>query len=729
MKKFLFLCVPLFSVVVQAAPTPARGELTDASGPLMFNGGPFTVPNPSSDTVYVIRKVDTPVVCESALMNCDVYALSVVIPDEFRNARETKNAVVRTVVQFSPGQAGPVASGFTSFEAYLYDGSDTELARSDAGSAGADHRSGFEMPLSQLPNGLYQLRVTANRGLGGSYTAEIGLERGSKSGDAIAAKEGGGLFIGAFTPLMLLGLLLGGLRGRLGLRRVLLATVGMAFCVAGQTAMTAAVPEILSLPAPDIEALLAADAGLPSPKPYRFGVSIPVRVTPSTYGRWQSSSDGGRIWRLRIEATDAHSLNFGFTRFQLPQGAQLSVSAPDGRDRHGPYVASHATAGQLWTPPVHGSAAVIELRLPAAAHAGLSLELTQVNYGFRSFNAEQTDPKALPCNIDVACPQGDEWRNEIRAVARILVSGVFACSGTMLNNSAQDFRPYFLTANHCFDASGFEAASTVVLWNFQKSVCGGSASASTGGVLDTNKAGDTQTGATMRANALYLTPGNPFVINSRPDFALIELSQTPPPEFKVYYSGWDRRDLAPVGVVGIHHPAAQDKSLSLTTRATIIGDVENTDDAALGSFKYFLKLEGWDQGTTQSGSSGSGLWNREHRLVANLTGGVNQTTCPHTGAVDYFRFFSAWNYSELPTRMLPPYLDPANSGVDVLDGADPNGIDLRQPSKQSSLTSANDTGTVAASRNGSGLLIGASSPLLLLALLFGAFLRKTNGSF
>ena len=433
----------------------------------------------------------------------------------------------------------------------------------------------------------------------------------------------------------------------------------------------ASAPEVLNLPRPNIEAALAADAARPAPRPYRFGVGIPVRLSPATAGLWQTLPTGQLIWRLEVQAEEARSLSFAFTRFQLPKGAELSVSAPNGSDRQGPYRAEHATAGQLWTPPVTGPSALIELRLPAGASAGLGLELTQVNYGFRSFHAADAGATVASCNIDVACTQGDEWRNEIRAVARILVSGVFACSGTLLNNTARDFKPYFLTANHCYDFSGAEAASTVALWNFQKKQCRGTNNTQSGG-LGGDNSGHTQTGATMRASGIFLTPAYPFAVNSRPDFALIELSQKPAREFGVYYAGWDRRNLAPVGVVGIHHPEGAEKSISLSERPTTISDLESTDDQTLGSFKYFLKLNGWQQGTTRSGSSGSGLWNRDHRLVGSLTGGAPGDGCPDVDETYYFRFHSAWEFSEIPQRKLRKFLDPLKTGVEVLDGADPH---------------------------------------------------------
>ena len=56
------------------------------------------------------------------------------------------------------------------------------------------------------------------------------------------------------------------------------------------------------------------------------------------------------------------------------------------------------------------------------------------------------------CNINVVCPDGDPWRNQIRSVARITMSGMFVCTGQLINNTAQDDTPYFLTAQHCIEA-------------------------------------------------------------------------------------------------------------------------------------------------------------------------------------------------------------------------------------------------------------------------------------
>ena len=56
------------------------------------------------------------------------------------------------------------------------------------------------------------------------------------------------------------------------------------------------------------------------------------------------------------------------------------------------------------------------------------------------------------CNINVNCPEGDDWQVENQSVALIVNGGFAACSGALVNNTANDGTPYFLTANHCLGA-------------------------------------------------------------------------------------------------------------------------------------------------------------------------------------------------------------------------------------------------------------------------------------
>src|SRR5262249_14241045 len=143
---------------------------------------------------------------------------------------------------------------------------------------------------------------------------------------------------------------------------------------------------------------------------------------------------------------------------------------------------------------------------------------------------------------DVVCPEGAPWSNEIRAVGVYTISGLFLCTGTLMNDTAVDFTPYFLSANHC-GVNSSNDSTVVVYWNFQSPTCGSH------GPGDTTQ---NQTGSIFRAS---YAPS---------DFLLIELSAQPDPSFHVYHSGWDASGVTPPSTVGIHHPSGDVKAISFS---------------------------------------------------------------------------------------------------------------------------------------------------------------------
>ena len=144
------------------------------------------------------------------------------------------------------------------------------------------------------------------------------------------------------------------------------------------------VDEILPLEMPPMaSAFLAATVGAADPDV--FADPYEVDVSPASHGRWETTSDGQTaVWRLRVASAGAVSLNFGFTRYRMPEGGRLRVLTPDGSEVVGPYTeADNETHGQLWTPLVSGDEAVIEVAVPVSRLGELDLKLGSVNRGFR----------------------------------------------------------------------------------------------------------------------------------------------------------------------------------------------------------------------------------------------------------------------------------------------------------------------------------------------------------
>lgn len=375
--------------------------------------------------------------------------------------------------------------------------------------------------------------------------------------------------------------------------------------------------------------------------PFVFAEPRPVDYDLETAGSWETLDDGSRLWRLRIESPGALHLNLGFTRFELPAGARLWVYNAAGDNVAGPYDARHRSEqGELWTPIVFGAQIVVELHVPAGVTTPPALTIGQVSHGFRDISSKQG-----LCNVDVVCPQGNAWRNQIRSAVRYSISGIFLCSGTLVNNTAQDARPFVLSAAHCGGSAG-NAGSIVTYWNFESPTCG---------QLDGGDTSQNQVGAIFRASH---TPTDTF---------LFELSQAPDPDFDVYYSGWDRSEALPTDVVAIHHPNWDEKAISFDDDPLLVADV-----SAFGGPAVSWQTQ-WDEGTTESGSSGGGLWRSSNGLlVGALWGGA--ASCAAPTQPDFFGpLYRGWTGGGTVSTRLSGWLDPAGTGAVTLQGFEPQG--------------------------------------------------------
>jgi len=405
----------------------------------------------------------------------------------------------------------------------------------------------------------------------------------------------------------------------------------------------------IEMPMVDVAAYVAEDATRAQsgkPTPLRFAAGIDTEITPDNAGTWERLTDGSWLWRLRIASPGALSLNLGLDRFELPEGASLWLYDGNGTMVQGPYTRENRNAdGGLWTAVVLGDEIVVEIHLPGA-EANVDLRIASVNHGYRGFGVL---PSTIPtkqgsCNVDVVCPQGDPWRDQIRSAARIIISGSSACSAQLLNNTAEDGTPYLLTAQHCVRTTS-EAASVVAYWNYESPTCGQLA----GGSL-----ADSQSGSTL-VSSYELTTGS--------DFTLVRLDDMPDPSFNVYYAGWDATGDIPPGGVAIHHPRADEKAISFDYDSL-------TKVNAYGFGSYQWMVGDWEQGTTEDGSSGSCIYNPSNGLcIGTLTGGT--ASCNNTAGYDiYGRMDVHWTGDGTSGGRLSDWLDPLATGSLTLAGRD-----------------------------------------------------------
>ncbi len=392
---------------------------------------------------------------------------------------------------------------------------------------------------------------------------------------------------------------------------------------------------VVRMPSVDVAALIAEDAAHTAAGvkgPFRFGYNHAVDLGTDNSGVWDTMPDGTRVWRGSIECPGALSINFEFGEYHVPEGAMVFVYNEAGDQLGGFTAESNGGAPSMGVTMLSGDRITVEYQEPAAVAGTGHLRITQVTHGYRDVMGLG---KALgdsgACNNNTICPEGEPWTNEIAAVSMIVVGGSGLCTGTLLNNCAQDGTPYFLTANHC--TQGENVSNWVFRFKWESPTCTPTANG------PTNK--------TVSGSSLLLN-------NAGSDVALLQLNTTPPASYGVYYAGWDASGTTPTSQTCIHHPSGDIKKISF-----------DNNSATQGSYSgaQCWHILAWDDGTTEPGSSGSGLWNQDHHLIGQLFGG--QAQCSNN-VNDYFGRFDV-SY---------PLLDGWLGACSVLDGWDPNATPL-----------------------------------------------------
>lgn len=406
-------------------------------------------------------------------------------------------------------------------------------------------------------------------------------------------------------------------------------------------------PTHVRLPTVDVDRLLAEDeSALGLELPLRVGLPIHVGLSPDTAGSWEQRNNGDRIWRLTLESEDARWLALSFDRLQLEPGSSLSVIDHNGRPAYGP-VSSFAGRhdGPFWLPPIEGSSVTVELSWPARLRSREpDVRIGSVSHGYRRFWGLGEDRSSDPanaggaCNVDVSCPDGDEWQDEKRGVVELFIAGSRVCTGTLINTTSQDCRPYVLTAAHCLHTQA-DAEATLFRFAYERSLC---------------ENGEAPTHHMLQGSTLLAT-------HDDSDASLLELDDFPPSEFEPYFNGWNRGDAAPEQSWTIHHPYGAPKKISYDADPA-------TDGGARGWGASHWRVNDWEAGTTEPGSSGAPLFDPDGRVVGQLHGGT--ATCEQRTWDEFGKLSAAWVGDETPGTRLSDWLDPTGSGALAIDGLD-----------------------------------------------------------
>ncbi len=404
--------------------------------------------------------------------------------------------------------------------------------------------------------------------------------------------------------------------------------------------------EIMS--AVNVDSLKADDAIRDTWKdvPYRFGSNHFVHFNPDNSGIWTKSPNGDNIWQLGIECPNALSINIAFDQYKVPHGARLYIYRTDRTQLIGAFTdRNNQSDNELGCDLMRGSSIIVEYDEPANVAFHGQLDIFRITHGYRDVIglALKSYGQSGSCQNNSICAAN--WQLEKRCVACIVSGGSEICTGSLVNDVPNDGTPYFLTANHC-GSSGF--GTWVFRFNWESPNCTPSSNGPTT---------QSVSGAVQRA------------VNANSDFDLLELNTVPPSNYNVYYAGWNNQAIIADSATCIHHPSGDIKKISFANNQTQDAGMVDEGNGPADCWR----VGQWTNGCTEPGSSGSPLFDQNHRVIGQLYGGPSACGVAPASMYDvYGKFSTSWAYGPTPATRLKEWLDPGNTGALTNNGFDPN---------------------------------------------------------
>lgn len=363
-----------------------------------------------------------------------------------------------------------------------------------------------------------------------------------------------------------------------------------------------------------------------------FGYVHNVSYNLTNSGICYNLSNGDKLWKLNITCPEAKAVYFTYDKFWLPEGGKLFVYSKDKKQTLGAFTSRNNKGDRehlrgFATGVVNGGDVVLEYYQPKNVETEAVISINCIIRGYTPPGDDYGFNKSSDCQVNVNCDEGYYWRGEQRAVARILMKGLdendidtiaWYCTGSLISTSNPHGEPFLLTANHCLPLykSAFLSQygdnildDALFYWNYETSGC----------ERDTIEPPVcSTTGAIIVANyAVYV------------DFALLRLTEDPKelPNYIPYYLGWDNSNQPGEAGVCIHHPKGDVKKISTVDfTGGIISTTYKDNVSTSSTYDGDHWRVTWAQtihghGTTQEGSSGSPLFNANHKVIGQLHGG------------------------------------------------------------------------------------------------------------
>ena len=399
----------------------------------------------------------------------------------------------------------------------------------------------------------------------------------------------------------------------------------------------------------------------------REGVPMPVsRLIQVDYnmdnsGYYTTLPGGENIWRFHLKAKNAVAIMLYYKDFYIPEGGKLFIYSADKTHILGAYTHNtHPSGGLFATEFIGGEELILEYVVSETSDEKPRIFINEIGYGYntaalREFCGIITRALSDSCMVDVNCEEGDAWQNEKKSVCHMVqkIGSVnYICSGSLLNNTAEDFKPLILTARHCayggrIIASSSDMEQWMFYFNKEREGCG----------------------SDFLPAVSKTMPGCKMLVNTGTeggsDGMLLLLNDTIPESYDVFYNGWDRRDVAATSGVCLHHPLGDYMKVSTydepTRVYTFMSSEFNGDNNA--HWNVIFK-----SGVTDRGSSGSPVYNENKLVVGTLTGG--NSSCSYLRGLNLFGKMSYhWDkYTTDSSTRMDVWIDPLNLGYETFQG-------------------------------------------------------------
>lgn len=390
----------------------------------------------------------------------------------------------------------------------------------------------------------------------------------------------------------------------------------------------------------------------------KFAHKFFVDLTPENSGLVFHTEDGTKVWKIGIRSSGAYSLNILFSDFTLPEGAQVFLYNSDRSTVLGSFTRENRPdGGEFSVSPVDGEELTIEYHEPANADFSGNLRISEVNHDYRGLLRLGTSfmPGLLPCIPDLSCNSDLETIG--RSVCLLIINGVEYCTGVLINNTANDGKPYLLTASHCI-LNNMDIGSRVVAFlNYESPRCD----------------------KRIRGSEDFSVSGSKTkALSKEVDFALLELTEMPPIDYRPYLAGWslDTETANALPFTSIHHPVGDVKKYCIEEDSVTFKDFVDPGDTTIHKGNHW-NIKEWEIGHTWSGSSGAPLFDKNNRIRGGLTGGDSGGLggCSYYESGDYFfRLDRAWDQFPEKSKQLKCWLDPITPD-NVPSSTNLNGLD------------------------------------------------------